>query len=46
LKYKQDGVLDKNRVMDNVQKHNVGNMETEVNVSYRMEHFLLPEPQK
>jgi hypothetical protein len=22
LKYKQDGVLDKNRTMDNVQKHN------------------------
>jgi hypothetical protein len=23
LKYKQDGVLDKNRMMDNVQKHNI-----------------------
>jgi hypothetical protein len=23
LKYKQDGVLDKNKMMDNVQKHNI-----------------------
>jgi hypothetical protein len=23
LKYKEDGVLDKNRTMDNVQKHNI-----------------------
>jgi hypothetical protein len=23
LKYKHDGILDKNRMMDNVQKHNI-----------------------
>jgi hypothetical protein len=28
LKYKQDGVLDKNRTMDNVQKHNICSSDT------------------
>jgi hypothetical protein len=43
LKYKQDGVLDKNRMMDNVQKYNICT-NVERNISRKNYMSVLPIP--